>query len=652
MKNFSSFNEELKMAEIDVLSDILDSIELIADESYESNEAALDEVAGLLAQVGLSFNKEEVLSALEAGEEIEIALVDSEDSEETSLEVFVDESLGKKIDGDIVLRVEPGSEAGKIIPSVMIYFDDEGAQELADVEFEPIDDSEEEDDDESLNEDPHKEMPYDFYGWITQNEIVDLTEISGARTHARFPKEIKDKYGIEGNHDRYDFNPISSTSFYKKNYAKGFLRWMIRQGKITFENSLFDDMNKISEKQMELIQNLCKKYDDYLPVGIRLDFQKFNNYDKPFKNFGNFLKEYKKKIKRESTLNEDRHSQMSYEAYGWITRRGPEIVYLDEVDGAVSHTDFPFELEDQFDGLVYAGYDANYRKGNLRWQVWRGYLTIENSMIESKTDIPENQFMLIKELYDKYEDMIPNGIRLDFSRDTYLTGSDLRKYGSFNDLLRAYKHEKDPHRLIYKKTTAEGEVMSNKKFSDLLSETEEDLFKDDPEAEEETPETPEPEEDDDDGNDDKEEEEESKVEKYLKKAVKELGKELDKSDEELSDEMIDSITLNLKMELETLINGEEEETESDEQSETTNEVPEEGTETLEQQDANSDVIIYEAFEAKDLFNVILFKPTSRLTISRIFKAPSTKTLEKMVKDEYPEFLIQHVTPIAEYFPEF
>lgn len=131
MKTFKEFQESISISEIDVINDAINELSGLSGKSYETLEAATEDINGVLAKVGLM-----IPGLDEASTELPLESVDGEGA---TLSVFSDESLEDKIEGDLFLRYSISStDSGYTVdPEIVAYFDDEEAVSLSDIEFEP-----------------------------------------------------------------------------------------------------------------------------------------------------------------------------------------------------------------------------------------------------------------------------------------------------------------------------------------------------------------------------------------------------------------------------------------------------------------------------------------------------------------------------------
>lgn len=166
MKSFKQLTEELSLSEVDIIGDVVSYLTSVKDTTYESKEEALGEISSIIADLGLTFDMEEAMDMIESGDgTAEIPLKDV-GGDEVSLSVFAGESLEDKVEGEMYLKVtsnfhEEGSDLS-IDPEIVVYFDDEEAKSLSDIEFDVMDnmadiEKDDEEEDEGEEEEPEED---------------------------------------------------------------------------------------------------------------------------------------------------------------------------------------------------------------------------------------------------------------------------------------------------------------------------------------------------------------------------------------------------------------------------------------------------------------------------------------------------------------
>lgn len=122
---------------------------------------------------------------------------------------------------------------------------------------------------------------------------------------------------------------------------------------------------------------------------------------------------------------------------------------------------------------------------------------------------------------------------------------------------------------------------------------------------------------------------------HLKQAVlvkmKETGLDLD--DVDLVDQLTDKLTTTL-------------ETEIDSDAGTPDGEESEEPEQKEPEPENSPVEVYEAVDETPVWNVVLFKPSTHLYITRLLTAKTEKEIEKQIKEKFPEFVVVYILPVT------
>jgi hypothetical protein len=174
-KSFKEFNESLNLSAVSTISDLVNGLEIISSNFYESKEQATEDIQSLLSSVGLTYDE------LEEGDN----KLQSDDGSEATIAIFAKESEdSEEAEGELILNLK-FSESGEnvtVSAEMMVSFDEDEAISLSDIEFE-IDKNEEDEmeiidpDDESENFDEENEDmdEYDDMDEL-EEEIAKLDE--------------------------------------------------------------------------------------------------------------------------------------------------------------------------------------------------------------------------------------------------------------------------------------------------------------------------------------------------------------------------------------------------------------------------------------------------------------------------------------------
>lgn len=153
-KDLSLHSESMSLSEIDVITNVLEQLNAISGSPYPSLEEGLDDIALVISELGVQFDKSKV-SDDDNSVDLPLESIDGQ----ATVSVFNGESLEDKVEGDlsIKLTIEKGDDGVIIKPDLLATFHGEDAVSLSDIEFEINSDEFEEEPEE--NDEEELEIP-------------------------------------------------------------------------------------------------------------------------------------------------------------------------------------------------------------------------------------------------------------------------------------------------------------------------------------------------------------------------------------------------------------------------------------------------------------------------------------------------------------
>ena len=145
MKSYKQLTEELSFSEVDVIGNVVGNLDAIKNAQYPTKEEGIADILETVGELGLTFDIEEILGMLDSDNDIEFQLEIVDEKDGAVISVFDNDSVEKKIEGDMFLKIKMTDEDGEynFDPEILVYFDDDEATKLTDIEFETnVDESE------------------------------------------------------------------------------------------------------------------------------------------------------------------------------------------------------------------------------------------------------------------------------------------------------------------------------------------------------------------------------------------------------------------------------------------------------------------------------------------------------------------------------
>jgi len=137
MKTFKQFNESIKMTEISSITEVMGELESLGNSSFATPEEAFETIADIVSKLGVTFDVPNAIDIATEVTEFDVTLDDIE-GDEATLSVFAGESLEDKVEGDLAIKftLSKSDDGIMVVPEILVYFDEDEAVSLSDIEFE------------------------------------------------------------------------------------------------------------------------------------------------------------------------------------------------------------------------------------------------------------------------------------------------------------------------------------------------------------------------------------------------------------------------------------------------------------------------------------------------------------------------------------